>query len=447
MDKEHLILHSAMESNILPITSRCDAKCVFCSHHDNPAGIRVVSIPPRTLDEIEWTLSFLNSTKKITIGESATNIIEGEPFCHPEFVEIIRMVRKKFADTPISITTNGHRLDREMVSFLKEVEPVELNLSLNSTTVKGRSILMGDDLLLAEHTINGVKLLHMNQISFHGSIVAMPHLVGWADITETVEYLAENGALSIRIFMPGYSKKASPELRFDPLVMHRELVSFVENRVGKIACPLMLEPSLISDLTPVVSNVISNSKAYEAGLRRGDVIKKVNGLVPRSRVEGWNFLQQPGDICTEIERTGHLMELKWNDREGGKSGAVMEYDFDMRRMEALEQIIGTCSGRVLALSSELGFQVLKAVFQLMHLPEDRVEIQAVKNYLFGGSIGAAGLLTVADFAQASEDYCSCHDRPDLILVPQEPFDSQGYDVMGRPYWELTESTGINVKIS
>ncbi len=50
MDKEYLIFHTAMESNILPITSVCDTKCIFCSHKDNPTDIRVISIPHRSLE-------------------------------------------------------------------------------------------------------------------------------------------------------------------------------------------------------------------------------------------------------------------------------------------------------------------------------------------------------------------------------------------------------------
>jgi wyosine [tRNA(Phe)-imidazoG37] synthetase (radical SAM superfamily) len=446
MEKEHLILHSAMESNILPIISACDAKCVFCSHKDNVSGIRVVSIPPRTLDEVEWTLSFLDSRKKITIGESATSIIEGEPLCHPEFVQIITTIRKKFPGTLLSITTNGHGLDNKLVCFLKEVEPVEINISLNSATVKGRAVLMGDDQHLAEQTINGIRRLQQHQIPFHGSIVAMPHLVGWADIAETVQYLAKNGALNIRLFMPGYSKNASPELHFDPLVMHQELRRFVKNMVGQISCPLLLEPPLITELVPIVAGVIRDSEAYRAGLRQGDVIKKVNELVPRSRVEGWNLLQQPGQIHTKIERDGLFIDLEWDNRKGGYSGAIMEYDFDMRRLEALNQIINACIGKVLLLPSELGFAVLTAAIRLLKLPKGRVEIQVVKNHLFGGSIGAAGLLSVADFAQAFADYSSCHDRPDLIVVPQEAFDCQGYDLTECPYWQLAESTGIDVKL-
>lgn len=449
MEKEHLILHSAMESNILPITSVCDARCVFCSHHDNPEGLRVVSISHRTLEEIKFTLGFLDGRKEITIGESATSINEGEPLCHPEFIEILRAVRERFPNTLISITTNGHGLDEKMVSFLKEVEPLEIKLSLNSATVKGRSILMGDSLQLAEKTIRGVALLHKYKLTFYGSIVAMPHIVGWEDIAETVQYLAENSAVAIRIFMPGYSKKARPELQFDSKIMHQELKHFVDKMVEKVSCPLLMEPSLLTELTPVVSHALKASKAYEAGIQRGDIIKKVNGLVPRSRVEGWNLLQQKGKICGEIERDGVLLNIEWDAEEEGKSGIIMEYDFDMRRMEALKQSIEPCSGQVLVLCSEFAFQVLTAVFQLMELPGGQVAIQPVKNLFFGGSIKAAGLLTVTDFTAAFEEYCSCHPshpRPDLIIIPEEAFDCQGYDLMRHSYRELAKSTGIDVKL-
>jgi len=87
-----------------------------------------------------------------------------------------------------------------------------------------------------------------------------------------------------------------------------------------------------------------------------------------------------------------------------------------------------------------------AVIKLMNFSEGRVDIQMVKNHLFGGSIMAAGLLSVSDFVLALENYCKCHESPDLILIPQEAFDCQGYDLMGTPYWKLTEDTGIEVKI-
>ena len=446
MENEQLILYSAIEANILPIISGCDSSCVFCSHHNNPEGVRVLSMPPRNLDQIEYTLRFLNRRQKITIGESATNIIEGEPLCHPQFREILSMVRKRFPFTQVSITTNGHRLDENTVEFLKRVEPLEISISLNSATTEGRSILMGDSPHIAEQTLEGVKLLSQYKIEFYGSIVAMPHLVGWNDIEETLKYLADNGATTVRIFLPAFSKKAGPRLQFDVSLMQKELKTFVDDMAENTPCPVLLEPSYVSDLTPVISGVILGTKAWEAGLRRGDIIKHVNGRIPRSRVESWGFMQMPGMIDVEVERNGESLNLRWDNGRGGRSGAILGYDFDMHRMETIRSFISSCRGKVLALSSEFAYDVLKAVFQIMEIPEHRAEVQMVKNHLFGGSIMAAGLLSVDDFSMALEEYCSDHERPNYLLLPLEPFDWQGYDITGRHFEELTRITGIETKI-
>jgi len=398
------------------------------------------------LDQVRETIRFLNRRQKITIGESATNIIEGEPLCHPHFREIIGMVRQRFPFTQVSITTNGHRLDEDTVEFLKMSEPVEISISLNSATTKGRAVLMGDSPRVAEQTLEGVKLLNQYKIEFHGSIVAMPHLVGWNDIEETVRYLADNGAMTVRIFLPAYSKKSDPKLHFDITLMQKELKAFVDNTSENTPCPVLLEPSYVSDLIPVISGVMRGTKAREAGLKKGDIVKHVNGRIPRSRVEAWGFMQMPGIIDVEVERTGEFSKLRWDNGGGGRSGAIPGYDFDMHRMDAIKHFILSTQGRVLALASEFAFNVLKAVFQIMEIPEQRTDVQMVKNHLFGGSIMAAGLLSVEDFFTAFQEYCSLHERPDHILIPLEPFDWQGYDITGRHFKELETITGIEVKM-
>ena len=82
----------------------------------------------------------------------------------------------------------------------------------------------------------------------------------------------------------------------------------------------------------------------------------------------------------------------------------------------------------------------------MRLPESQADLYMVKNRLFGGSIMAAGLLSVEDFSLAFEEYCSRHERPDHILIPLEPFDWQGYDITGKHYRELERITGIDTKM-
>ncbi len=114
-----LILDSALQANMLPLGSQCDSRCVFCSHKNNPPGIAVAFAGRRTMEEVTRTMAFLDPERVITIGESATAIVEGEPFLHPDFTEIVSLVRRVFPATPIEITTNGRLLDEEMVALLE----------------------------------------------------------------------------------------------------------------------------------------------------------------------------------------------------------------------------------------------------------------------------------------------------------------------------------------
>jgi len=445
VEKEQLVLHSAQEFNILPLTSFCDAKCVFCSHRSNPPEVRVATVTPSTLAEVERTLAFLDSNKKITIGESATSIIEGEPFSHPRFFEVLKLIREKYPKTLISFTTNGHRINEESIRVLKEEAPVEINISLNSATVRGRGLLMGDNNYLAEQAIKSIKLLRDAGIPFHGSIVAMPHLVGWHDLEETIFYLSEHGALSIRIFMAGYAKTVDSWLKFDPERMHQELADFVSELEDKVLCPLLLEPPKIDDLNPIAAGVIKGSRADKAGIKKGDLIYSINGRKPRSRVEAWQYSQQPENIIVQIKRMGQIKELTWqNNKKEERFGLVMEYDFDMKRMEEIESRIKTYSGPVLFLCSKLGEKMVRAAWEAEDRPDVKIEIQQVKNNFFGGSIGAAGLLTIDDFYAAYLKYKELKGIPELIIVPGEAFDYMGRDLTGKSLEQLAEKAGVKV---
>lgn len=139
--------------------------------------------------------------KKIIIGESATRLREGEPLTHPQFLPLIRQLRRLHPVTTIQLTTNASLLDEKTVYHLGRLKPLEVIVSLNSATAEGRTLLMGDpDPFRA---IDAIDLLQRHKLPFHGSIVALPHLVGWDDLHETLMVLDRAGAVTMRLLLPG----------------------------------------------------------------------------------------------------------------------------------------------------------------------------------------------------------------------------------------------------
>ena len=77
-------LVEAARKNILPLTSYCNVRCVFCSHKQNPDGVLIHRLPSLPVAKVEELVQLLDPREKVVIGESATRLVEGEPFTHPE---------------------------------------------------------------------------------------------------------------------------------------------------------------------------------------------------------------------------------------------------------------------------------------------------------------------------------------------------------------------------
>ncbi|MDO9535634.1 MAG: radical SAM protein [Bacillota bacterium] len=188
--------------NVLPLTSTCNLNCIFCSHLQNPPGIRAYHFPPLPVDELKQLIPFLDGSRKIIIGESSTRLSEGEPLTHPRLLSVIGEIRRYYPDTPLQITTNGALLNRDLLQNLQSLsegqnegqhsfphkEPkLELVISLNSSSRHWRSEVMGDKSPWI--ALEAVKLCRELGIPFHGSIVALPHIYGWDSLKETLFFL------------------------------------------------------------------------------------------------------------------------------------------------------------------------------------------------------------------------------------------------------------------
>ncbi|PKM82280.1 MAG: DUF512 domain-containing protein [Firmicutes bacterium HGW-Firmicutes-13] len=433
-----LIFSAIQQENILPVTSRCNLNCVFCSHKQNPPGIKVYRLPERKLSEIKESFKYLSGSRKIIIGESATRIIEGEPFCYAGINEILKELRLFFPETPIQITTNGTLLSKDTVKFLKKLEPLELIISLNILNMEKRREFLGDK--SARRIREAVEELSAAGLSFHGSVVAMPHLLGWEELEKTLTFLKEKSAKSLRVFLPGFTGLASPSLNFD-LSLWKELCSFVSRLKKSFEVPLLLEPPLLNDLAANIEGILEGTPAEETGLKAGDVIISVDGKQVRSRIEAFDLTKGKKDPPVELYRCGSNLNLILKKGKGELPGFVVYRDMDPFQMDKFFKTAQRYKNlKVLVLTSVLGFAFIRNLTE--KIPgNSNLTVKAVPNNFFGGSIMSAGLLVTGDFIKVIQELQS---RPDLIVIPEIPFDFKGEDLLGNSYLEIQGKTGFPV---
>ncbi len=431
-----MLLQVASSYNILIISTRCATSCVFCSHHQNPPKVEAFYVEDINEEEADTLIEFLDSNKDIVIGESATRICEGEPFLHKDIMNILRKIRKKHDKTKIKITTSAVPLTEAMIIDMKSFGNIELNVSLNSSTIEGRKIIYRGRAL--EEAIDAIKLLNKYKIHYNGSIVAMPHLVGWEDIEATALFLAQQNAITIRIFMPGYTKYTTGEVPPENIIY--ELNAFGEKIRKHIDIPITIEPPLIKDLNAVVEGVIKDSPGFEAGLKSGDVIMTVNGEAVLSRVDAFNKIYAAGNPDITYHREGE--EYIGTIRKGKKtsSGLVLNYDIHPRAVSSIKRTINKYKDqKCIILTSELAYEIIRSAIGSAY----DVEIQKVKNKTFGGNILCAGLLTVQDIVDQLDILA---EKPDVAILPSVMFDENGRDLFGENYMDIYTDKCIKIDI-
>lgn len=465
-----MLLEAAALHNVLPLTSTCNLRCRFCSHRQNPPGLKVYYFSPLSLGLLQDLISLLDGSRKIVIGESSTRLCEGEPLTHPHFLTVIKELRKRYPRAPLQITTNASLLSKSILAELaalkgeqsfaaakssrsspKERHPggLELVISLNSSNPARRAQLMGD--LQPQKALQAVALCRRLSLPFHGSIVACPDDDGWEDLKRTIFFLEEMGALTTRVFLPGWTRFSpqgfSAQSRCGSFFsLWRELYDFVEELKEKIGHPVLLEPPFKEDLRAAVEGVIRNSPAERAGLKRKDVICRINGEETLTGVDCFYKIQRSALPRLEIlreekggdgsENQRKALSFVLSKKKGEPSGLVFSYDLEGSAIARVAREVQRKNAREpFLLTSLAAVSLWKAARRDGLLPQ-KLKIDVVENAFFGGSICCAGLLTVYDFRRHLEKLKSRKQEPDLIIIPLKPFDSRGRDLRGEHYEDL-----------
>jgi len=435
------IINTVYRTNILPVISLCNTSCVFCSHKQNPSEVEVYKLGRLELCDFEEIIEFLSPDRKIIIGESATRIIEGEPLLHKKFIDIVERVRNKYKSTPIQITTNGILLNGGLVERLTELGGIELNVSVNSIRDDKRKEILG---LREKDNIKEKLLLLKGKINYSASAVFDPIFMGYDDIKEMAEFLDENGADSIRLFLPGYTHLTGKHFELEEL--YKDVLAFVKGIKTKNGIPIIVEPSFIFDLKARVEGVVNNSAAKEAGVLEGDIIEGVNGEKVLTRVDAFNRVYRLKNPELNIIRGDRELKIKLAKEKNTSPGFVMLYDIDPDEADGIKRLVERHqSNNVLFITSELAYNVLRGLFEISGFTFNYNIIKA-PNAFFGGTIKCAGLLTVQDIIDRAKDYIEQNGKPDLIVLPPVMFDNRRRDPLGRKLDEIEMELKVPVDI-
>lgn len=432
----NMLLEAASRYNILTLTTSCAAACVFCSHHQNPKEVEAYTINKLTREEAENLVEFLDGNAKVTIGESATRICEGEPFAFNYILDILKLIRIKYPNVIIQITTSGINLDEAILKELKTIQKIELNISLNSCNEEGRKKLYGGKAHM--QAVEAVEMLKKYDINFGGSIVAMPHVVGWEDLKQTITYLSNQGADTIRVFMPGYTKYTRIDLPEEHINLDLEKMAKALQNI--IKTPVIVEPSIINSLDAIVEGVIANTPASHTSLSAGCKVVSISDKAVYSRVDAFNKLYVAANPEVTFEKEEQLFSCVIEKEKNTSTGLVFNYDIDPETAARMKRKIEKFKFKeCLLLVSKLGYGIISKVIE----SNESLKVEIVANSYFGGNIMCAGLLVLKDIEEALRVQ---HKLPQVVFLPQVMFDEKGRDLVGRHYMELEQEFDIEVVV-
>lgn len=435
--KEEILFKTVKEDNILPITSICKLNCIFCSHKNNPSEIETYSFGHLEKHLIKTMIEFLNPERPVFIGESASKIIEGEPFAHPEIYEILEFLRERWPEIEIRITTSASFIPLEKLRFLEKLAPIELNISLNAPVPEDRVFLMNDS--QPENVFKIIKNLGSYNIDFEAGIVSMHHLKDFEYLNKTFAFLEKYPPKSLRVFMAGFSRYADPKISAAQSSYQR-LNNFIAENKEKYSYPIIIEPQVIKDLKAEVNGVINDSSASAAAVKSGDIIIEVNGKGVESRVDAFYKIQEAKNPEILVNRNNQDFLFSLEKRSGQRSGLIMSYDLEIEKINKLnaylkESRINGKNISTVIVCSEFAFNFLYNLFKNYLNSDYKFELIKAENNYFGGSIISAGLLTNQDIFESLNNLNQNIDR---IILPAIVYDYYGNDLLAEHYTQLED---------
>jgi hypothetical protein len=321
----------------LPISAVCNSRCIFCSNDLNPFPVARGFF--RDVEDVKLQLALMAEHHRVPIRLSDSlpgRIAEGEAFLHPQFFDILRVIRRKFPTNLLCFTTNGSMLDEAFVKELSRYRPIEITLSMHSTRPELWARIFGKDESSATKAIDAPRLIKQYHMDLIGTIVPLPEICGWQDIETTYGAFVSRGAKSMILYRPGYSRCSSPEAVGAMECPLGEFADFADRMRDRHGIPVAAFPPLRGELPVDVEAILQATLRGNPGNRLGPY-RKVLWLASDAAHE-----RIKGQIDNQVRAAGntHRVTAVRNETYGGNiiaAGLLMVDDFVKAGQEALRK--------------------------------------------------------------------------------------------------------------
>lgn len=177
-------------TNVLQVrcTSVCNMKCSFCSTSANSFNIH----PTNYIVEIDY---LADEVKKIAEfkGDNIHIFLDsvGDPFSHPNFLDLVKKLKEIPNLTKIDVITNGTFLNKELIDNLEKTGLDRLNISVHSLNSLKAKLLFGKENYNIDKIIEILKYIKNTKIDLWITPVWIPK-VNDEDIKELIKFAKEN---------------------------------------------------------------------------------------------------------------------------------------------------------------------------------------------------------------------------------------------------------------
>jgi NifB/MoaA-like Fe-S oxidoreductase len=246
-------------NNQLPISAVCNSRCLFCSNDLNPFHIHRGIM--RDIEDVKHQLTLMEQRgQELRLSDSLPGrISEGEAFLHPQFFEILEMVRRRFMKNTLCFTTNASLLDEPFLKQLARYRPIEITVSMHSTQPELWARIFSRSIRAAQASIDSLARIRAHGFDLIGAIVPLPAICGWKDIELTYAYFVAHGAKSMILYHPGYSDRTQPKTVCELRCPIDEYMDFVERMKIRHGLPITVGCDMRSPLDIAVRKIIRHT--------------------------------------------------------------------------------------------------------------------------------------------------------------------------------------------